>query len=281
MITLFNILASNEEIRQALEEHGIDPSTVEHATEHEGGHEGGFHLWNIVTWLSERLHQPWMEENLNVIYSFICMIAVLIMFIAAARKLKRIPSRFQNFIEIYVSAIDSFTTDMLGHKNGRMYIGLVGSLFIYILFMNLFGLVPVIGHSASSNLNITLSLALMVFLVVHAHGLRELGFVGYIKHYLGFPAHGKPSVIDICLAPLMFPLHLVGEFAKPVSLSLRLFGNITGEDVLIFIFVTLIVFVPLHFVVYPIALLGSLIQATVFSMLTTVYIMSMSHHDEH
>jgi F-type H+-transporting ATPase subunit a len=82
------------------------------------------------------------------------------------------------------------------------------------------------------------------------------------------------------MVPLMFPLHIIGELAKPVSLSLRLFGNITGEDALIAAFVMLMAFVPLQFFMYPIVLIGSSIQALVFASLTTVYILMMSPHEE-
>jgi F-type H+-transporting ATPase subunit a len=78
----------------------------------------------------------------------------------------------------------------------------------------------------------------------------------------------------------MFPLHIIGELAKPVSLSLRLFGNITGEDALIAIFVVLMAFVPLQLFMYPIVIIGSTIQALVFAALSTVYILMMMPHEE-
>ncbi|HEX9746008.1 MAG TPA: F0F1 ATP synthase subunit A [bacterium] len=261
---------------------------VEHAANGEGGggHEGGNeHLFNIVHFASEALHQQWIADWINVIYSFLIMIMILIVFAMVAKNMQRIPGRFQNFIELLFGAFEGLVTDTLGHKNGRAFLPLIGTLFIYILIMNLNGLIPVIGHSPSASLNITLSLALFVFLTVHAHGIREMGLGGYLKHYAGWPSHGKPTGIDIALTPLMFPLHIIGELAKPVSLSLRLFGNITGEDVLIFIFVTLlgstvVWFIPLQFFMYPIALLGNTIQATVFAMLSMIYILTMSHHGE-
>ena len=166
--------------------------------------------------------------------------------------------------------------DILGPE-GRTYVPLIGTLFIYILIMNLAGLVPILGHSPSSSLNITLSLALTVFVIVQVHGIRSLGIVGYIKHFADLP--DKPHIAQWILSPLMVVLHVIGELAKPLSLSLRLFGNITGEDVLIAVFVMLVAFTPLHVFMYPIALLGSFIQALVFAMLSTVYIMLMSPHN--
>jgi F-type H+-transporting ATPase subunit a len=248
-----------------------------------GGSEGGApHLFNIVAYLSERLHMPVLEDWINVIYSFAIMLLVFLFFSHIARHLKKEPGRLQNFVEILFTWLEGFVDEMLGPK-GRKYIALVGSLFIYILTMNLFGLVPVVGHSPSSNLNITLSLALVVFITVQIHGMRELGVVGYLAHFADLPAHQRPTVIQLCLSPLMLVLHIIGELAKPMSLSLRLFGNITGEDTLIAIFVLLLAqwFVPLHTFMYPIAILGGFIQALVFSLLTAVYLMQMSAHEEH
>lgn len=260
---------------------------VVEAAENGGGHESGVpHLINIVAVLLKNYAPDEWSGWVNVIYSVIIMALVVLFFWTVARNLDKNPGRRQNFVEMLFGWLEGFVTDLLGSR-GRKYIPLVGSLFIYILFMNLFGLVPYIGHSPSANLNITLSLALFVFLTVQLHGIRELGIVGYLAHFADLPTHRRPNVIEICLSPLMLVLHLIGELAKPMSLSLRLFGNITGEDTLIAIFVVLLIsttyawFLPLHFFMYPIVLLGSFIQALVFALLTTVYLMQMSIHEEH
>ncbi len=211
------------------------------------------------------------------------MIIIISFFAIVARSMKKHPGRRQNFVELIFGGLDSFVQDVLGPQ-GRKYVPLVGTLFIYILFMNLFGLVPFIGHSPSSSLNITLSLALFVFLTVQYHGMKSLGLKGYFLHFCDVPEK-NPHKAQIIMAPLMFLLHLIGELAKPVSLSLRLFGNITGEDVLIAVFVMLLAatpvwFLPTQVAVYPIALLGSFIQALVFALLSTVYLLLMSPHEE-
>ena len=234
-------------------------------------------LQNVVSWLSEILHVPLLEEWVNIIFSFAIMLTILIFFAFAAKRMKRIPDRKQGFVEMAIGGLDRFVTDILG-KQGRVYTPLIGTLFIYILVMNLWGIVPFVGHSPTSNLNITLSLALFVFITVQIHGLRNLGLIGYIKHFADLPK--KPSGLQWAMVPLMFPLHIVGELAKPVSLSLRLFGNITGEDALIAAFVMLLAFAPFQFFMYPIVLIGSSIQALVFASLTTVYILMMSPHEE-
>lgn len=265
---------------------------VSHAAEaaensHGESHDGVPHLQNLVTIIAEGVeniaHNTQAAAELvnwvNVIYSGGIMILLLIFFAMAARRLEREPGPLQNSVEMAFATLDNFVQDVLGPE-GRKYVPLIGTLFIYILVMNLFGLVPVLGHSPSSSLNITLSLALFVFLTVQIHGIRSLGIGGYIRHFADIPE--KPHPVQIILSPLMFFLHIIGELAKPVSLSLRLFGNITGEDVLIAVFVLMAAqyFIPLQLFVYPIALLGSFIQALVFALLTTVYILLMSPHKE-
>jgi F-type H+-transporting ATPase subunit a len=271
-----------------LQGHQAASNAVEAGGEAHGeSHEGVPHLQNVVTIIAEGVdklaHNAQASANLinwvNVIYSIAIMLMLLIFFAWAARRLKREPGRWQNAVEMAFGTLDNFVQDVLGPE-GRKYVPLIGTLFIYILTMNLFGLVPVLGHSPSSSLNITLSLALFVFITVQIHGIMALGLIGYIRHFADLPE--KPHPVQIILSPLMFFLHVIGELAKPVSLSLRLFGNITGEDVLIAVFVLMAAgkLIPLQLFVYPIALLGSFIQALVFALLTTVYILLMSPHKE-
>jgi F-type H+-transporting ATPase subunit a len=263
------------------------------------------HLQNIVLMIANYFQNfahnsrvaEFLESWENVIYSWLIMLLIAIFFITIANKLtlqmKRAqstpdfdkktppytPGRLQNFVEILFGGLETFVVDVLGPK-GRTYVPLLGTIFIYVLSMNLAGFIPIVGHSPSSSLNITLSLAVTVFVIVQIHGIRALGILGYLRHFADLP--DKPHPAQIILAPLMFFLHLIGELAKPVSLSLRLFGNITGEDVLIAVFVGLAMskFIPLQFFMYPIALMGSFIQALVFMILSTVYIMLMSPHGE-
>jgi F-type H+-transporting ATPase subunit a len=204
---------------------------------------------------------------------------------AATRRRRLVPGRLQNTIELLVEALDNFICGILGPQ-GRRYVPFLGSLFIYILFMNLAGLVPGM-KSPTANLNQTLALALCVFLYVQYTGMRNFGLKGYLFHMAGEPR----DPITIGLVPIMLPLHIIGELAKPLSLSLRLFGNITGEDVLIVIFITLgigmIGFlhlpfgVPLQVPFIFLAILTSTIQALVFTLLSTVYFLMMMPHEEH
>jgi F-type H+-transporting ATPase subunit a len=140
--------------------------------------------------------------------------------------------------------------------------------------------------SSTSKLNTTLALAICVFLYVQFTGIRNFGIFGYLHHLAGSPK----STVEWCLVPLNLPLHIIGELARPVSLSLRLFGNITGEDMLLAIFATLGVSImsflhlpiglPLQLPFIFLAILTSFVQALVFTLLTTIYFSLMSHHDE-
>jgi F-type H+-transporting ATPase subunit a len=130
-----------------------------------------------------------------------------------------------------------------------------------------------------------------VFLYVQWTGIRNLGLIGYLDHLAGSPR----DVVGFVLVPLMLPLHVVGELVKPVSLSLRLFGNITGEDVLLAVFVGLGVSlyatlhlpfadwlgIPLQAIIYPLLLIFGFIQALVFTLLSTIYFYMMLPHEEH
>jgi F-type H+-transporting ATPase subunit a len=204
---------------------------------------------------------------------------------AATRHRRLVPGRLQNTIEYLIEAVDNFICGILGPR-GRRYVPFLGSLFVFILFMNLAGLVPGL-KSPTANLNQTLALALCVFLYVQYTGMRNFGLKGYLFHMAGEPR----DPITIALVPIMLPLHIIGELAKPMSLSLRLFGNITGEDVLIVIFVTLgigmigfmhlPIGIPLQVPFIFLAILTSTIQALVFTLLSTVYFLMMMPHEEH
>jgi F-type H+-transporting ATPase subunit a len=169
---------------------------------------------------------------------------------------------------------------------GKRFVPFLGTLFIYILCMNYAGMVPLL-KAPTANINETLALALCVFFYVQFTAVKENGIRGYIDHLMGEPR----TAVQWGLIVIMIPVHVIGELAKPVSLACRLFGNITGEDILIFAFVTLGVAltsfahipigVPLQIPFYGLALLLGFVQALVFTLLSTVYfVMVLPHEDE-
>lgn len=249
----------------------------------EGGHDAGPpQLPSLVSLLFG--HVSVWHHWVNVIYAFAIAIGLCIIAVRVYAKRQMIPGPFQNAVEMIVEGFFNFFSSILGEEHGRRYTPFLGTLFIYILCMNWIGLVP-LGHSPSTSWSITASLAIIVFLYVQFIGIQKNGFLGYLDHLAGEPR----SAITWAMVPLMFPLHIIGELAKPLSLSLRLFGNITGEDVLIAVFVGLSVgilpflpvSIPLQTPFIFLGLLLSAVQALVFALLSTIYILLMLPHSEH
>jgi len=197
-----------------------------------------------------------------------------------------IPSRGQAVVEMILESLDNMVCGVLGPKEGRRYLPFLGTLFLFILGMNLAGLVPGF-KSPTSRFEMTLALGFCVFVFVQWIGVSRLGFVGYLDHLLGQPR----DFMGWLFSPVLFFIELIGEFVKPLSLSLRLFGNIMGEDTLLGVFVLLgaltlsgthlPIGIPLHLPFIFLAILFSLVQALVFTMLTTVYISMKLPHEEH
>ena len=187
----------------------------------------------------------------------------------ASRKLALVPSGRQSVLEIVVQAFDGLLTDTIGPE-GRKYLPVVGTVGLFVFGCNLIGLVP--GFMApTSKLNATLGCALVVFLYYHWQGVRSQG-LKYFKHFMGpIPA----------LAPLMIPIEIISHFSRPVSLSMRLFGNIFAEELLIVIMASILPFLlPLPFM--AVAIFTSLIQAFVFVLLSCIYIAgAVAHEQDH
>jgi F-type H+-transporting ATPase subunit a len=171
--------------------------------------------------------------------------------------------------ELGVEGIVGLMENVMGH-NARKYLPLIGSLFIYIFVSNLLGMIPGI-NPPTSNINTNLACSLVVFVTYNVMGIREQGLKNYIKHFMG------PI---IWLAPLMIVLELVSHLVRPMSLSIRLFGNIMGDHMVLGVFTELTkIGVPVIFL--GLALFVSFIQAFVFSLLSMIYISLAISHDEH
>lgn len=218
---------------------------------------------------------PWLLFAMSVLVA----IGLALFGILSTRRLEKIPTRrIQSVAEFIVQSLDNFVVGIIGPK-GRTYTPFIGSLFLYILTMNLLGLVPLF-KSPTTSLSITVPLALIVFVVYNYAGIREVGLVPYLKHLAGEP---------IWLAPLMLPIHVIGELARPLSLSIRLFGNIFGEETVLailagltFVIIPYVVAIPTQFPMMLFAIFTSFVQALVFTMLTTIYIsVAIANHEEH
>jgi len=202
-------------------------------------------------------------EHLIPDYIVMCLIvaAVLILFFGfASRKLNIIPSKLQGFLELLIQTFENLLVEIIGER-GKKYLPLIATIGLFILVCNLLGLVPGL-MSPTSKLNVTLGCALVVFFYYHWQGIKTQGLFKYLKHFTG------PIPL---LAPLLLPIEIISHFSRPVSLSIRLFGNIFAEELLIIVIASIIpFFVPLPFM--AIALFTATIQAFVFVLLSCIYI---------
>jgi F-type H+-transporting ATPase subunit a len=194
-----------------------------------------------------------------VSYTWFVMAVLALLSFLATRRLNILPGRFQNFMEVIIDAFDNLVTETMGPE-GRKFFPLIATLGLYILTSNLLGLIPGF-ESPTANLNTTVSMAIVVFAMTHIVGIRIHGFK-YVKQFLG-PIWW--------LTPLMLPIEIVSHLARPLSLSVRLFGNIMGEDKVLAVVVLLVpLLVPLP--VFALMIFTSFIQTIVFMLLTMMYI---------
>jgi F-type H+-transporting ATPase subunit a len=269
-----------------------EPVSPEHPGGGHGEGEGHPELPNLVTYLRSfyQGHETpgwlnFLHEWENVFFSLLAALLLIALFGAAAAPRALVPTGLQNFGEWLLGGLHDFFLGVLG-PGGRGYVPFVASLFLYIVTMNWFGMVPFL-KSPNASLNTTLALALCVFVYVQYIGIRRQGLGGYLYHFAGQPK----DAIGWASAVLLFPLEVMGEVIKPVSLACRLFGNILGEDILIAVFVglgvTSLSFIhspiglPLQLPFYLLSALFGVIQGLVFALLATVYIVMMLPHDEH
>jgi F-type H+-transporting ATPase subunit a len=212
--------------------------------------------------------------------TWIVIILLVAVSVIGTRRLSLRPRGLQNGLEYAVSSIAGLCEAVIGPR-GRDFVPLVGSIFIFILVMNLFGLIP--GMKApTENWSTTAALAIVVFLAVQFYG-----FWVYVMHFLGEP---------LWLSPLMLPLHIISELARPLSLSLRLFGNISAKERLLFMLTVLSLPllhlfkigdawlglpIPMSLPIMLLAILMAIIQALIFALLTAIYLAgAVAGHEE-
>ena len=246
-------------------------------------------LPNLITLISHRFHGApwahWLHQWENLIFAWVIGLALCAITWRYSRRPSVIPRGGQNILELLVEGLDQLIQSVIG-KEGRHFTPFIGTLFLYIWLMNLAVLVPGL-KSPTSSLNTTAALAIVVFLYVQWTGMRRLGLPRYLAHLAGEPR----DLVGWLLTPLMFLLHVLGEFIKPLSLSLRLCFNVFAEDVLMAVLVGLglgisvawhvPLGVPVQLFAVPLVLIFSTVQALVFSLLSTVYIALMLPHEEH
>ena len=233
-------------------------------------------------------HKPAYFSSVGLGVAVLLLIFVLIC--RAGGLHKQLRSKGQALLEQGVESMNVFCQRAIG-PGGEKFMPLVATVFSFVLVSNLMGVLPTVlqksgegvAHlipSPTANLSMTAAIALVVFVVVQAAGIKANGVGGHLKHFAGpIPA----------LSPLLFPLEIIGALAKPVSLSIRLFGNVFGEETVIAVLVSLAVTtlpaflpIPFQFPMLMFGVFGSLVQAGVFTILTCAYIsLSLGEHSEH
>lgn len=209
----------------------------------------------------------------GMVTSAVITVLLCALSIAAGKRLQTVPSGLQNFAEWAIGSLYGFFGDIMGEKACKRYFPLIATLFIYILFCNYSGLLPGAGHipgleAPTGSINCTMAMAVIVFVMMFAVGIKEHRGIGYFKHYF------KPFAF-------LFPLMVLEDLVKPVSLTLRLYGNIFGEHTVTQSFFDLIP-IGLPVVMQALSVLMGLIQALVFSLLAAIYIKeAMPEEEEH
>jgi len=224
-----------------------------------------------------------MSITQPVLMMGIASVLLLVLFGIPARRVQLVPTGLlQNLTGALIEFLyKDLAIETIGEE-GRHWFPFLATLFLFILTCNLLGLVPG-GFTATSNINVTATLALVVFLTVQGTGIRRHGLAGYLK---GLVPHGVPIFIAI----VMFPIEIVGQLAKPFSLAVRLFANMFAGHAIILVFLGLIILSESFFVA-PLPALGvvlmsgmeigfSFIQAYIFTILSAMYI-SAAIHQEH
>ena len=249
---------------------------------------GGEHPGTWLNWLfSVRVAGHPLVHSAGALAFAWALVAVVILTaisVAGTRRLSLRPRGLQTLLEMMVGGLRGMVEGVLGPR-GAEFTPFVGTIFIYVALMNLLGMIPGV-ISPTSNLNTTAGLAAMVFLVVQFYGFRERG-VKYLKHFV----QGVPLQFPyLLMAPLVFFIHLVGELMRPVTLALRLFGNILGEETVVLSLIALVIPLEKRFIFVPVqlpnmllGLITAFVQALIFAMLTSVYLAGVlrgAHQEE-
>jgi F-type H+-transporting ATPase subunit a len=247
---------------------------------------GALHELNVQTVVSIPKVGPIDFSITNaVIYMWVSAVVVFLFFFIAAKRSKKEPEKLQTTAEILLNFATGHLTGQIGEK-GKKYYYLILTLFSYIFVTNIIGLIPKLEvlkpYTPTANINVTAGLAVVVFLVTQYQGFHRHGVGGYLRTWL--TPSGVPKALAMPLNAIFFPVHLMGEFFKPLSLSVRLFGNTIAGHLIILVMVGLMLEFASAVVIIPAGLFViimtafevfvAFIQAYIFSLLSVVYIES-------
>jgi F-type H+-transporting ATPase subunit a len=209
----------------------------------------------------------------HLVFSALITLFILFLGLMVRRSLSvENPGKLQIILEDVVSFMVGVLEGNMGPR-GRQYLPLLGTLFVFILLGNLMGQIPGLG-SPTSNINVPFACAITLWLYYHWQGIRSNGVFNYIKHFAVMPG------VPVVMAPLIFVIEIISHLSRVLSLTLRLFGNIFGEHLVVLIIASIIPFIaPL-----PIQFLGLIVgplQAFIFMTLGAIYLTAATHVDHH
>jgi F-type H+-transporting ATPase subunit a len=204
----------------------------------------------------------------------------------AAKKRQLVPSGLQNIIEVMIDFVKvNIVYSVMNNKDGKTWFPFVGTVFFFIFFLNAVGLVPYIGFTATANIFVTATLALMIYLMAVVIGMAKNGALKFWVKTL------VPPDIPKAMLPLMVPIEVISQLARPLSLAVRLFANMLADHLMLLVFAGFIFLAAGSAVIYGIlpisllfmiiftafALFVAFIQAVIFAFLTTIYINDALH----
>ena len=254
-------------------------------------------LANLIAWAKQYLGRedpsqgfffqggPFVDSHFNLTHVFSALLVLAFVTLGAmsfSSAMRRggddaivPPAKFslRNLFEVVGDALWNLTRNIMGEENGRKYLPLIGTLACFIFFSNVLALIPGMVPPTST-LKTNVALALTVFVITHIEGIRAQGIVSYLKHFAG-PIWW--------LAWIMIPIEIIGHLARPLSLSMRLMGNMVSDHKVVGVFFFLVpLLVPVPFLI--LGTMVAVIQTLVFCLLSMVYInmaVATHEHDEH
>ncbi|MFA4918135.1 MAG: F0F1 ATP synthase subunit A [Thermodesulfovibrionales bacterium] len=206
----------------------------------------------------------------NVTHAFLVSAILIAVALAVKGSIQMVPRGIQNFMETIVDVIWKLVDENIGHWSKQLF-PFIMTIFLFILLCNLMGLVPGFA-SPTSNVNTNAAMAIPVFLATHYYGIRVHG-VSYINHFIG-PIR---SIAALPLMVLMFFVEVIGHIARPLTLTVRLFGNMTGKHIILIV-LGIIAPILAPAVILGLGVLVSIVQAFVFALLATLYLAGAVEH---
>jgi F-type H+-transporting ATPase subunit a len=247
------------------------------------------HMPTFISILNDVLPEnpvtSFLYEWEDIFFAILAAVLIVILVRTAFADPQMVPGRAQGLAELVAGGMRDFVRETFGEHMIK-YVPFLGTTFLYILVMNYMGLVPLL-KAPTANLNTTLAMALVVFFYAQYTAIKVQGLGGYLYHLAGEPK----DILGWMVAILLFPIEVMGELIKPISLAARLFGNIFGEDLLIAVFIGIGALLmswqpipigfPIHVIFYALALTMGAVQALVFALLAAVYLYMAQPQHEH